>query len=124
MERFFIWPLTGVAVALSIAVGAVLLSFVLLGARAPILLKLGTRNIARRQLRAALIVFGLMLSTTVVGSAFGTGDTITHTLRTLVAGSLGTVDEVIVLNPRRPRFAERVKTLTQPGFAALAAATP
>ena len=122
MERFFIWPLTGVAVALSIAVGAVLLSFVLLGARAPILLKLGTRNIARRQLRAALIVVGLMLSATVVGTAFGTGDTMTHTLRSLITASLGSVDEVVVLDPPRTRLLDRLKALPQPGLGALAAA--
>src|SRR5919202_6771978 len=122
MERFFIWPLTGVAVVLSIAVGAVLLSFVLLGMRAPILLKLGTRNIARRQLRAALIVVGLMLSTTVVGTAFGTGDTMTHTLRSLITASLGSVDEVVVLDPPRTRLMDRLKALTHPGLGALAAA--
>ena len=106
----------GVLVA-ALAVGAVALAF-----GAPLLRKLGLRNAARRRLRAALIVFGLMLSTTVIGSAAIAGDSIAYTLRSLVAGTLGTVDEVIVLEPPHLHLREQVEALTEPGLGGLAAA--
>lgn len=122
MEQLLNWSATRVALGLMLAVGVVLAGFALLSWRAPLLRKLGLRNSARRPLRAALIVSGLMLSTMVIGSAFSTGDALTHTLHTLVAGSLGSVDEVIVLNPPRNRLRDRVQALTEPGFGGLAAA--
>ncbi|MDP9314000.1 MAG: ABC transporter permease [Chloroflexota bacterium] len=110
------------ALALAATVIVALLGCLLLALRAPILVKLGVRNIARRRLRAALIVCGLMLSTLVIGSALGTGDAMTHTMHTLVAGSLGAVDEVVVANPPRNRLRERVRALTEPGLGGLAGA--
>ncbi|MDP9371294.1 MAG: FtsX-like permease family protein, partial [Chloroflexota bacterium] len=109
---FFGWPVAPVAVALlALTLGGA----VPLVARGGFLIRLGTRNVPRRRLRAALIVFGLTLSTTVLGAAFGTGDTITYTLRALVTESLGTVDEVIVINPPRTGDAERARSLLQGG---------
>lgn len=95
---------------------------VVVSLRAPILVKLGVRSIGRRRLRALLVVSGLMLSTMVMVGALGTGDTITNTLQTVVAGSLGTVDEVVVRNPPRGRLRARIQALTEPGFGGLAAA--
>lgn len=122
MNQFFTWSPDAVARTLGIAVAVLCVSFLLMAWRAALLVKLGTRNLARRRLRAVLIVCGLMLGTTVVGSAFGTGDALTHALQALVAGSLGTVDEVIVLNPPRTRLAQQVRALAQPGLGGLAAA--
>lgn len=119
METFFRWPVEAIALGVALAVGLLLVCFGLLGWRAPLLPKLGIRNIGRRPLRAGLIVAGLMLSTTVIGSAFGTGDAMTHTFHTLITGSLGTVDEVVVLNPGRGGFRlyRQVQALAQPGLA-------
>ena len=117
MEYFFRWPVEAIALGLALMVGIVLLGFALLGWRASLLFKLGIRNIGRRPLRAALIVCGLTLSTTVIGSAFSTGDAMTHTFHTLVTDSLGSVDEVVVLNPSGPNMRGRVRALTQPGLA-------
>ncbi|HEY0734828.1 MAG TPA: FtsX-like permease family protein [Herpetosiphonaceae bacterium] len=122
METFFRWPVASIALGVTLAVALLLLGFGLLAWRAPLLPKLGLRNIGRRPLRAALIVAGLMLSTTVIGSAFGTGDAMTHTFHTLITGSLGTVDEVVVSNPDRVRRGgfrvyRQVQALTQPGLA-------
>ena len=61
----------------------------------PVLLRLSVRNIPRRIGRSVLIVTGLMLATTIISAAFGTGDTIARTIRTEVITSLGNVDEVI-----------------------------
>ncbi len=63
--------------------------------RQPVLLRLSVRNIPRRLGRSALIVIGLMLATTIISAAFGTGDTIAKTIRTEVITSLGNVDEIV-----------------------------
>lgn len=89
--------------------------------RATLLRRLGARNIARRRTRAALIVAGLMLSSTVIGCALTTGDTISHTMRGLVISSLGNIDEVVIHNLRRTSLIERIRTATMPGYNTLAA---
>jgi len=122
MNQFFTWSPDAVARTLGFAVAALVGVFAIIAWRGALLVKLGTRNIVRRRLRAVVIVLGLTLGTTVVGSAFGTGDSLTHTLQTLVAGSLGTVDEVIVLNPPRTRLVQQVRALATPGLGGLAAA--
>ena len=120
MGVFLDWRAGDVAAILAVVVAALLGGLVYLAWRARLLRTLGIRNIGRRRVRAALVVFGLMLSTTVVGTALGTGDTITHTLQTMVGESLGTVDEVVVMAPRRGRFVERLRAAVQPGIGALA----
>lgn len=60
-----------------------------------IMLKLGLRNIPKRPAQTALIIFGLMLSTVIITSAFGTGDTIAYTIRSLGARTLGETDEIV-----------------------------
>ena len=78
--------------------GGVTLVVVLLALRNPLLLKLGLRNIPRRRAQTVLIVVGLMLSTAIVTSAFGTGDTMRYSIRDTAVTSLGRVDEVVVAN--------------------------
>jgi len=63
--------------------------------RSRIMLKLGLRNIPKRPAQTALIILGLMLSTVIITSAFGTGDTIVYTIRSLAARGLGNTDEVV-----------------------------
>lgn len=60
-----------------------------------IMFKLGIRNIPKRRAQTALIIFGLMLSTVIITSAFGTGDTIVYTIRSLSTRALGDTDEII-----------------------------
>ncbi len=66
-----------------------------LALRNRLLLKLGLRNIPRRRAQTLLIIIGLMLSTTIITSALGTGDTMAYSLRTGLTSSLGRIDEVI-----------------------------
>jgi putative ABC transport system permease protein len=63
--------------------------------RSRIMLKLGLRNIPKRPAQTALIILGLMLSTVIITSAFGTGDTIAYTIRSLGARTLGDTDEIV-----------------------------
>jgi putative ABC transport system permease protein len=80
--------LTGLAALLVIAV------------RDRLLLRLALRNVPRRRVQSALIALGLALSTVIITTALNTGDTMSHTLRSLVAGTVGRADEIIV-RPRR-----------------------
>ncbi len=122
MQALVSWPLGRIAVGLAVALIALLLLFLLIGWRSRILFKLGTRNVPRRRARAALIVFGLTLSTTVIGSAMSTGDSMTHTVRALVTESLGPIDEVVVQGPNRSGNDSQLSNVTNPGFGQLATA--
>ena len=51
--------------------------------------RLGVRNAARRRGRSLLIVVGLMLATTIIAAALGTGDTMGRTVRSTVLRTLG-----------------------------------
>ena len=61
-----------------------------------VMLKLGLRNIPRRKSQTVLIVVGIMISTLIMAAAFGTGDSISYSIRDNAVGSLGTIDEIIV----------------------------
>ena len=60
-----------------------------------IVLKIGIRNIPRRPAQTALIVVGLMLSTLIISSALGTGDTMNHSIRLSATKGLGEIDELL-----------------------------
>ena len=57
--------------------------------------KMGLRNIPRRRAQTVLIIVGLMLSTVIITSAFGTGDTLSYSIRSAVTSGLGSVDEAV-----------------------------
>ncbi len=120
MQALTSWPMGRIAVGLTLALVTLLFLTFLIAWRSKILFKLGTRNVPRRRARAALIVFGLTLSTTVIGSAMSTGDSMTHTVRSLVSESLGPIDEVVVYGPARSGNGNPISNLTQPGFGQLA----
>ena len=61
-----------------------------------VMLKLGLRNIPRRKSQTALIIVGIMISTLIMAAAFGTGDSITFSIRKNAIDALGTIDEIIV----------------------------
>src|SRR4051812_11868068 len=68
-----------------------------------LLLRLAVRNVPRRPFQSTLIALGLALATIIVTTALTTGDTLSYTVRSLVAGSIGRADEVIVKPRRDPR---------------------
>ena len=63
-----------------------------------IMLKLGLRNIPRRRGQTVLIIVGIMLSSLITAAAFGTGDTISFSIRNGAVEGLGTIDEIIISN--------------------------
>lgn len=73
---------------------------VVLGAAAwrnPLLPRLAWRNMPRRPGFAVLITLGLTIGTVILSSAFTTGDTMSQSVRTVVAGVLGSADEVVFI---------------------------
>ena len=84
------------ALPLVVATLLTLALLVALALRRPHLARIGLRNMPRRRLRTALIVFGLMLATTFVAAAFAVDDTITLAVKTIAIFNLGRVDEQVV----------------------------
>src|SRR5258708_24054218 len=73
---------------------------IVLGAAAwrnPLLLRLAWRNVPRRPGFAVLITLGLTIGTVILSSAVPTGDTMSQSVRTVVAGVLGSADEVVFI---------------------------
>ncbi|MFL5732412.1 MAG: ABC transporter permease [Chloroflexia bacterium] len=94
---------TVMVVALGISV-VVLAVVGFLAWRNPIILRLALRNIPRRRAQTVLIVFGLMLATLLVTAAFGTGDTMTYSMRQAFTAGLGGTD--ITVKRTNPVFSE------------------
>lgn len=67
-----------------------------LAGRNRVMVKLGLRNIPRRMAQTVLIIIGIMISTLIMAAAFGTGDTISYSIRNNAVEALGDIDEVIV----------------------------
>src|SRR5215207_7974442 len=86
-----------VVLALSVLV---LIAVALVAWRRPIILRLALRNIPRRRAQTVLIVFGLMLATLLITAAFGTGDTMSYSMRQAFTAYLGGTDlSISKVNP-------------------------
>jgi len=97
VQRLFGIPVDSLAIALALALGVVGAVVAVLALRHRILLRLALRNLLRRPGRAALIVTGLMLGTTIICSALVTGDTMSRTVRGSVIETLGNTDELVAV---------------------------
>jgi putative ABC transport system permease protein len=89
---------------MAVVLGFSLLVLVLVGLlalRRPILARLALRNVPRRPAQTVLIVFGLMLATLLITAAFGTGDTMSYSMRRAFTDYLGNTDlQVHKANPQ------------------------
>ncbi|GIK72168.1 MAG: hypothetical protein BroJett021_11560 [Chloroflexota bacterium] len=86
---------TGAIAFLVGAVTAILLYLVFLWWRNPVLMKIGLRNLTRRKGQSILIVIGLTLSTIIVISSLGVGDTLRYSVQKQAVAAYGKVDEII-----------------------------
>ena len=96
MEELFGVPMDTIMVVLLAMFLPVLAGIGVMAWRNRVMLKLGLRNIPRRKSQTALIIFGIMISTLIMAAAFGTGDSITYSIRKNAIDALGTIDEIIV----------------------------
>lgn len=67
-----------------------------LAIRSRVMLKMALRNIPRRKAQTTLIVVGIMISTLIMAASFGTGDTLTFSIKKSVVDGLGTIDEFVI----------------------------
>lgn len=67
-----------------------------MGLRNRVMLKMALRNIPRRKAQTVLIIVGIMISTLIMAASFGTGDTLTHSIRKGVVDGLGTIDQIVL----------------------------
>ena len=96
MNDIFGLSMTWIMVGLLVLLSCCLLSVAWVAWRRPVLFKLGIRNIPRRRAQSTLIVVGLMLSTLIMSTALGVGDTVNHSATAAVYGVYGHVDEIVI----------------------------
>src|SRR6266568_2950203 len=95
MTQLFGIPIDTLTTILLTATLVIIGVVVLLALSNAIFFKIGVRNIPRRRTQMVLIVFALMLSTTLLSSVLATGDVITTAVQTVAVYNLGNVDETI-----------------------------
>ncbi len=98
MNSLFGIPMDTILRVMLVAFAIVTLAVAVLALRNRLLFKLGLRNIPRRRAQTILIIVGLMLSTVIITSAFGTGDTVSYSIRSVSVNNLGPVDETVTTN--------------------------
>ena len=98
MDSLFGIPLTSILVTLLLALGVIFGIIVLIGVRHPLFVRMGLRNIRRRQSQTLLIVIGLMLSTLIISAAFATGDTVGFSITNQVFEDFEEADFVVGFN--------------------------
>ncbi|HEU5382611.1 MAG TPA: FtsX-like permease family protein [Ktedonobacteraceae bacterium] len=95
MTDLFGIPLDTLTTILLIITLVILVSVIGLALSNLIFFKIGVRNIRRRRSQMLLIVFALMLSTTLLTSVLATGNVITATVSTVAVDNLGNIDETV-----------------------------
>ena len=105
MAKVFGLPATELAVGMTAILAVIFLIIVIGATRRFILVKMGTRNIPRRKGQSILIVIGLMLSSAIIATSLGIGDTVRHSVRSVAFDFLGPTDEIIK-GPGRQLFGE------------------
>ena len=96
MEELFGLSMTTLMyILLAVVLGSMTVLSVL-AFRNRIMLKMGLRPIPRRPAQTALIILGVMLSTVIMAAAFGTGDTLSFSIRNEAVNGLQHIDELIV----------------------------
>lgn len=95
MTQLFGLPIDTLATILTLITGVIIGATVLLAIANKIFFKIGVRNIPRRRTQMVLIVFALMLSTTLLSSVLTTGDVMTSAVKSVAVYNLGSVDELV-----------------------------
>lgn len=95
MTQLFGLPINLLANILLVITGIIVGVVLLLALFNLIFFKIGVRNIPRRRTQMVLIVFALMLSTTLLSAVLATGDVLTTAVQSVAVYNLGNIDEVI-----------------------------
>jgi putative ABC transport system permease protein len=92
MNTIFGIPANLLLIILAVLSILILASVTFSALRFPLAFRLGIRNLPRRKSQTFLIVSGLALSTLIITSALGIGDTVDYSVRSDVYRSLGSID--------------------------------
>ncbi len=95
MKDIFGVSMTHIMIAMVVLLAIALSTVVWVFLRQRIFFMIGVRNIPRRRAQTTLIILGLMLSTLIISSALGTGDTVDHSITNIAYTTLGHVDELV-----------------------------
>ncbi len=95
MTQLFGVPLDTLMLFLLIITGAIIGSVLLLALANLIFFKIGVRNIPRRRTQMLLIVFALMLSTTLLSGVLATGDVMATAVQSVAVYNWGNIDELL-----------------------------
>lgn len=96
MNELFGVPMNSIMAVLLVLLGICLLIVAWIALRRTLLFKMGLRNVPRRPAQTVLVIIGLMLSTLIIAAAFGTGDTIDHSVTSVTYDTLGPIDELVL----------------------------
>jgi putative ABC transport system permease protein len=110
VRRLFGVPVETLALVLSALVGLAVVAVTIVALRERVFFRIGVRNIGRRVARSALIVIGLMLATTIIAAALGTGDTMGRNVRSSVVQTLGVGDEWVTTAGAKPNVNQPLAT--------------
>lgn len=92
MQTVFGVPADQLLTVLLVLVGLIFAGVGLTALRYPLPFRLGMRNLPRRKTQTMLIVVGLALSTMIITSALGIGDTVDYSVKAAVYDNLGAID--------------------------------
>jgi putative ABC transport system permease protein len=92
MNELFGIPATTLLILLLALTGLILASVALIAWLNPVPFRLGIRNLSRRRAQTLLVIGGLALSTMIITSALGIGDTIDYSTKGSVYRDLGGID--------------------------------
>lgn len=95
MNTIFGIPTDTLLITLLGILAFILLAVIYTAIRYPLPFRLGVRNLPRRKSQTLLIVVGLALSTLIITSALGVGDTVDYSVKVEVFDDLGAIDEQI-----------------------------
>ena len=95
MIQLFGLPLNTLMIVLLVITVIIVGGTVVLALTNKIFFKIGARNIPRRRTQMVLIVFALMLSTTLLSSVLATGDVMTAAVQSVAIYNWANVDEII-----------------------------
>ena len=128
MTQLFGIPLDTLTIILVAITICIIIGVSVLAITNAIFFKIGIRNIPRRRSQMLLIVFALMLSTTLLSSVLATGDVISAAVQTVAVSNLGNVDETIQSSSSPGFFDDRIyyqlrnRVRNDPNIAAIGAA--
>ncbi len=104
MNELFGIDMTTLTIALVALLTLCLLSVGWIAWRRRVVFNLGVRNLPRRKAQTLLIVAGLMLSTLIITSALGVGDTVDHSITSQAYTHTGHVDLLVVPEEKADDF--------------------